>query len=64
MAWKKIAVQTAIAYILFVAISLILEKEYSQEIVYREMTEGLVFAAIYAVIIWISSKWRGKEKKE
>ena len=51
MTWKKIAVQTAIAYVLFVAISLILEKEYSQEIVYREMTEGLVFAAIYSARI-------------
>ena len=64
MTWKKIAVQTAIAYVLYVAISIILEKDYSREIVYREITEGLVFAAIYALIIWISSKWKSKKKNQ
>ena len=62
MSWKKIAVQTAIAYVLFVVISIILERDFSQEILLREMTDGLVFALIYAVIIWIASKWKGKKR--
>ncbi len=64
MKWKRIAVQVAAAYVLYVIISLILEKEYSKEIIYREMIEGVVFALIYGVIVWLSSKWRGREKSE
>ena len=58
---KKFIVQVVAAFLLYVIISLILEKDYSEEIVYREMIEGVIFAIIYGVIIWLSSRWRSKK---
>ena len=57
---KKLIAQIVAAFILYVAISLILEKEYSQEIILREMLEGIVFGIIYGIFIWVSSRWRKK----
>lgn len=59
---KKFLVQVVAAFILYVVISLILEKEYNQEIIVREMLEGIVFGFIYGVFIWLSSRWRKKNK--
>ena len=58
---KKLFVQVFAAVLLYVGISLILEKEHTQEIVMRELTEGLVFGFIYGVFIWLSSRWRKKK---
>ena len=60
---KKLIVQIVAAFLLYVIISLILEKDYSKEIIYREMIEGVIFAIIYGVIIWLSSKWKGTKKE-
>ena len=57
---KKLIAQIVAAFILYVTISLILEKEYSQEIILREMLEGIVFGIIYGIFIWVSSRWRKK----
>lgn len=61
---KKIALQVLVAIALYVAISLILEKDYNQEILYREILEGLVFGLVYGIIIWLSAHWRKKKKSE
>ena len=58
---KKLFVQVFAAILLYVGISLILEKEHTQEIVMRELTEGLVFGFIYGVFIWLSARWRKKK---
>ena len=61
---KKIMTQVVAAFILYVVISLILEKDYSQEIILREMTEGIVFGVVYGLFIWISSRWRKSKGDE
>ena len=58
---KKLIVQVLAAIILYVGISLILEKEYTSDIVYRELIEGVVFGLVYGVFIWLSAKWRTKK---
>ncbi len=58
---KKLILQVVAAFILYVGISLILEKEYSREIIYREMIEGVVFGIIYGIFIWLSARWRSKK---
>ncbi len=55
---KRIIFQAIAAFALYVIISLILEKEFDRDIVYRELTEGVVFGLVYGVIIWLSSKWK------
>ena len=59
---KKFIAQIIAAFLLYVIISLILEKDYSKDIILREMTEGVVFAFVYGVVIWLSSKWRSGKK--
>ena len=58
---KKLIIQVLAAIILYVGISLILEKEYTSDIVYRELIEGVVFGFIYGIFIWLSAKWRTKK---
>ena len=59
---KKFLAQVVAAFILYVVISLRLEQEYSQEIIIREMLEGVVFGIIYGIFIWLASRWRKKNK--
>ncbi len=61
---RKLLAQILAAIVLYVAISLILEKDYSPEILYREILEGLVFGLVYGVIIWLSARWRKNKKSE
>ncbi|WP_299531967.1 hypothetical protein [Ulvibacterium sp.] len=58
---KRIIAQVIAAILLYTVISLILEKEYTQSIILRELGEGLVFGVIYGLFIWIREKWRKKE---
>ena len=55
---KRIVIQAVAAFALYVIISLMLEKEFDREIVYRELAEGVVFGFIYGIFIWLSGKWR------
>ena len=57
---KRIIAQVAAAILLYTVISLILEKEYSQPIILRELGEGLIFGIIYGLFIWIRAKWKKK----
>ena len=59
---KRLLVQVLAAVVLYVIISLILEKEYSNDIIIREVLEGLVFGALYGAFIWFREKWRNKSE--
>jgi len=41
---------------------LILEKDYSTDIILREVLEGVVFGALYGVFIWFREKWKNKKE--
>lgn len=58
---KRIIVQVIAAIVLYTVISLVLEKEYSQPIIQRELGEGLLFGIIYGLFIWLREKWKGKK---
>jgi predicted tellurium resistance membrane protein TerC len=58
---KRLLIQVCAAILLYVIISLVLEKEYSNEIIIREFLEGLVFGALYGVFIWIREKWKQRD---
>ncbi|PIE99965.1 MAG: hypothetical protein CR994_08245 [Maribacter sp.] len=62
MGKKRLLAQVFAAILLYVGISLILEKEYSNEIILREVLEGMVFGLMYGVFIWLREKL--KKKKE
>jgi len=60
---KRLFIQVAAAVLLYVAISLILEKEYTDAIILREVLEGLMFGVLYGIFIWVREKWKNKDKK-
>ncbi|MCK5440685.1 MAG: hypothetical protein KAJ23_02215 [Maribacter sp.] len=59
---KKLAIQVLAAVLLYVVISLILEKEYTSPIIFNEVLEGLVFGLLYGVFIWFRDKWKNKKE--
>ena len=59
---KKLIAQVVAAIVLFTLISVILEKEYTQEVVLDKFQKGLIFGLIYGVIIWAREKF--KQNKE
>ncbi|MBD1259432.1 hypothetical protein HZY62_02445 [Maribacter polysiphoniae] len=59
---KRLLAQVFAAILLYVVISLILEKEYSNEIIFREVLEGLVFGLLYGVFIWFREKSKNKKQ--
>ena len=58
---KKFLVQVFAAVILYTVISLILENDVSQQTVFKELLEGVVFGVFYGIFIWLSAKWRKKK---
>lgn len=58
---KRLLIQVLAAVLLYVIISLILEKEYSNDIIIREVLEGLVFGLLYGVFIWFREKFKNKK---
>ncbi len=60
---KRIIAQVVAAILLYTIISLILEKEYTQPVVLRELGEGLIFGIIYGLFIWIREKWKSKRSE-
>jgi len=62
MSTKRLLLQVLAAVLLYVVISLILEKEYSNPIIIREIAEGLVFGVLYGIFIWIREKWKNKSE--
>jgi len=59
---KRLIVQVIAAILLYVIISLILEKEYSNDIIIREVLEGMVFGLLYGVFIWLREKFKSKKE--
>lgn len=59
---KRFIIQVLAAVLLYVIISLILEKEYSNQIIVREISESLVFGVLYGAFIWLREKWKSKNK--
>ncbi|MBT8306800.1 MAG: hypothetical protein KJN85_07670 [Maribacter sp.] len=58
---KRLIVQVIAAILLYVIISLILEKEYTNAIILREIIEGLIFGLLYGLFIWFREKWKNRE---
>ncbi len=59
MELKKFIAQVVMAMLLYVLISLILEQDFSTEILLRESRDGLIFGLVYGVVIWI---WNRRKK--
>lgn len=55
---RKLLVQVLVAIILFTLIAVILEKEYTQEVVLDKFQKGLIFGLIYGVILWAREKFK------
>jgi NhaP-type Na+/H+ or K+/H+ antiporter len=62
MVERKFILQALAAVVLYVVISLILEKEYTNDIILSEVLEGLVFGLLYGVFIWLREKWKNKKE--
>ncbi len=59
MEFKKFIAQVVIAMLLYVLISLILERDFSTEILLKESRDGLIFGLVYGAVIWI---WNRRKK--
>ncbi len=59
---RKFILQALAAVVLYVVISLLLEKEYTNEIILSEVLEGLVFGLLYGVFIWFRERLKKKNK--
>lgn len=62
METKKYIIQVVAAIFLYVIISMILERNYTADIFLRELMEGMLFGAFYAIFIWVRDRFRGKDK--
>ena len=60
---KKYIIQALVAVALYVLISMILEGEYSNEILMREILEGLVFGVFYGIFLVVRDKYMGRKKE-
>ncbi len=58
---KRLVYQVIAAVILYVVISLILEKNYDKDIFLRELGEGLVFGLVYGIFIWVRDRYFRKD---
>lgn len=59
---KKYVIQALVAVALYVLISMILEGEYSTEILMREISEGLLFGILYGIFLAVRDKFMGRKK--
>ncbi|MGB5647395.1 hypothetical protein [Muriicola sp.] len=50
---KRFFSQVFIAMLLYVAISLILERQITAEILMKESRDGLIFGLVYGLVLWI-----------
>lgn len=62
METKKYIIQVLVAVMLYVLISMILERDYSAGIFWRELMEGMIFGAFYAIFLWVRDRFRDKGK--
>ncbi|NHF58170.1 hypothetical protein FK220_002375 [Flavobacteriaceae bacterium TP-CH-4] len=59
---KKLLVQVLVAMVLFVIISVILEKQYTMNVVLDKSQKAVIFGIIYGIIIWAGQKFRNKKE--
>ncbi|MGB5377150.1 hypothetical protein [Muriicola sp.] len=50
---KRFFSQVFIAMLLYVAFSLILERQITAEILMKESRDGLIFGLVYGLVLWI-----------
>ena len=50
---KKVLIQAGVAAMLYILISLILERELTSDILLRELRDGLIFGLVYGLLLWI-----------
>jgi len=62
METKKYIIQVLVAILLYVLISMILEQDYTADIFLRELMEGMIFGAFYAIFLWVRNRFRDKDK--
>ncbi|WP_372976073.1 hypothetical protein [Muriicola sp.] len=58
---KKFIAQVVIAGVLYVLISLILEKEITAEVLKRELRDGGVFALVYGLLLWLWNRFKARK---
>lgn len=58
---KKLTSQTLAAIFLYTLFSVILENNYSWDTIINELKEGVIFGIIYAVVIWLWSRYKKKQ---
>ncbi len=61
---KRFIAQVGIAAILYILISLILEKEMTMEVLIREIRDGLFFGLVYAIFLWIWNRFKSRRGPE
>ena len=49
------------AFLLFTIISVILEKEYTKEVIFNKAVNGLIFGLIYGVFLWAWAKFQNRK---
>ncbi|WP_149274879.1 hypothetical protein [Pareuzebyella sediminis] len=58
---KKLVSQVVAAFLLFTIISVILEKEYTKEVIFNKAVNGLIFGLIYGVFLWAQEKFKNRK---
>lgn len=61
---KRIVVQVLVAIVLFIIIALIIEGDFSREMIIEKSRNGIIFGVLYAIYIVVKEKFikRNKEK--
>ncbi|MEZ2415132.1 hypothetical protein ACA086_09210 [Muriicola sp. E247] len=62
MKLRKYAIQIFVAMVLYIIVSLILEKDYSRDILIREAGEGFIFGILYGLYLFLRNRFRKKEE--
>ncbi|MEO1010939.1 MAG: hypothetical protein AAFX53_06500 [Bacteroidota bacterium] len=57
---KRLLAQVLAAVLLYTVISLILEKDWSQPVIFKELGEGVIFGLLYGAFVHFREKWRNK----
>ncbi|MEY8021512.1 hypothetical protein AB8P51_11820 [Muriicola sp. SD30] len=59
---KKYIIPIIVAMVLYIIVSLILEKDYSRDILIREAGEGFIFGILYGLYLFLRNRFRKKEE--
>jgi hypothetical protein len=58
---KKIGIQASVAALIYILISLVLERDLTSDILVRELRDGLIFGLAYGLILWIWKRFKGRK---